>query len=227
MFPYKRREALTLTVMHQLVHAVIKATGIDPTTTQHPPAPGGYKGKVNPSLHCHVTINDDGAEVVAAALGWVFRQESVLVADLRDRVQGRIGYAIVDLGEGPLLADRAEAFFVHGASVATGLDSGFSAFDGDMLYLNLRDVTGRPYSGLEDGPFLTSLQRSASSFGTFARLSDTGIADARLVENDWDQAPDGEQYAAKLRNVDMAQLVELRARHSELVRAALTSSGGA
>ncbi|MEM7167786.1 MAG: hypothetical protein AAF581_20210 [Planctomycetota bacterium] len=213
-------------ILRDLVPTVLAAVGIDGEPVQHGFGPGGFKLRVNPSLQIHATITDEHAEILAAALGWTFRQSSVLVADLRDSTEARTGYVIVDFGEGNLAPAAAEAFFRHGANLAPGLGEGFTAFNGDMLYLNVRAPNGRHYSNLEDHDFAAALRRAAKSFSTGARVAEVGIADARFVENDWSHAEDGQSYLAKLgRSADMARLHEVRTLHTEFVRAAVSKVG--
>lgn len=215
---YAARAELTNTVLREVAMSIVTAASIDPRETRSQIGPGGYECKVNPAIQCHTAIDEAGADRLAAAFGWVLRQSSVLVADLGE-ARGATGYAIVDLGDDPLTSEHAEAFFLHAARTAAGLGEGFTAFGNEMLFLNLRDpATGQPYSRLRDDAFVAALEQSAQDFGRGARVQGTGFADARLVENDWERAADGEQYMERLTSgVDLGLLAKLRARHSTLV----------
>lgn len=177
--------------------------------------PGGYLGELNPSIQCHLAISDEQAQIVGAALGWVLRQESVLVADLRDRVEGRNGYVIVDLGQGTLHPDRAGAFYAHAARVEPRVGGGFTAMNDDMLFINMTSGAAR----MTDAEFEAALHHAAVSFEPFAQVLETGIADARFIDDNWTDHPDGQGYEAKLATTDRATLRDARARHTELVLA--------
>jgi hypothetical protein len=224
-FTYEARAALTEAVRQEVVPGIWRAVGLIPSTVRDQLGPGGYQRRTNPSLQAYLAITDERARMAAAALGWVFRQESVLVADLRDQVEGRTGYVVVDLGPDKLLPERAHAFFLHAANTVEGLGGGYTAFDDDMLFLNMRDDTGEPYSQLDDEAFSLALQRSAKSFDSYAALGTEGVADARFVGNNWSEAADGEQYAMHLTGADLAALTALRDRHSTMVNAWLRDGG--
>jgi hypothetical protein len=214
--PFAVRNALTARIAGELVPAVLRVLGHDPAAVTTELTVGGWQLHTNPLLHTALPLADAEADRLAAALGFVLRQDSVLVADLTQG-DGRTGSVVVTLPR--LTPERAQRFFAHAAGVHAGLGGGYTAFGDAMLFLNVAGDDGAPYSGLPDGAFAEALDRAARTFPT-ARLTSTGLADARFVGNDWKAAPDGEEYARRLDPGTVAALRVLRDRHAALVRAA-------
>ena len=89
----------------------------------------------------------------------------------------------------------ADAFFHFAAQLDPGLGQGYTAFDQDMVFINLRDDAGEPYSRLDDGAFKAALGKAAARFtGAKAVVAGSGKVEARLVGNDWKGLPDGGTY---------------------------------
>ncbi|HYD67925.1 hypothetical protein [Azospirillum sp.] len=214
--PFAVRSAFAARVAGELVPAVLRALGHDPAAAVTELTVGGWQLRTNPSLHTALPLADAEADRLAAALGFVLRQDSVLVADLTQG-DGRTGSVIVTLPR--LTPDRAQRFFAHAARVDAGLGGGYTAFGDAMLFLNVAGDDGKPYSGLPDAAFADALARAARRFPA-ARLTATGLADARFVSNDWAAAPDGADYTRRLDPATVAALRTLRDRHAALLRAA-------
>ncbi len=84
-------------------------------------------------------------------------------------------------------------------TVDPGLGGGYTAFGDDMIFLNVRDGQGQPYSKLEDAPFEAAMRKAADSFGLAkATVSQNGKARARFVGNNWRNKPAGDDYVAIL-----------------------------
>jgi hypothetical protein len=214
---YAQREAVTQAALETIAPKVFAAAGVDPATVETDLTPGGYLLKTNASLQARAPVDQATATRLAAALGYVFRQWSVLVTTF-DAAEGGTAYVSVGFPEGALTAEVAQAFFEAAAAVDQGLGGGYTAFGDDMLFLNVRDGEGKPYSGLDDIVFAARLGQAAGAFGQGARVVDAGRAEARFVENDWDAASDGEDYAATLADPALvAALDGLRAEHTALV----------
>lgn len=225
------REALTHDVASELVPAILRLVdlaGNDPAKVRTRVGPGGYHLETSPSIQTQVVLADADANRAAAALGWVFRQESVIVADLQDRVEGRTGWVIVDFPEGAVTPELAHAFFQHAASMSRGLGEGYTAFVEDLLFFNMRDDDGAPVSGLEDAAFIEAMRTVAAAFsGAKVTAELNGVADARFVWNDWraERDPDGQGYGRQLGPELTASLAPVRERHSAMVRAAAQRYG--
>jgi hypothetical protein len=214
---YAQREAVTQAALETIAPKVFAAAGVDPATVETDLTPGGYLLKTNASLQARAPVDQATATRLAAALGYVFRQWSVLVTTF-DAAEGGTAYVSVGFPEGALTAEVAQAFFEAAAAVDQGLGGGYTAFGDDMLFLNVRDGEGEPYSGLDDIVFAARLGQAAGAFGQGAKVVDAGRAEARFVENDWDAASDGEGYAATLADPALvATLDGLRAEHTALV----------
>jgi hypothetical protein len=214
---WDQREAVTRAALETIAPKVFAAVGVDPAAVETDLTPGGYLLKTNASLQARAPVDPATATRLAAALGYVFRQWSVLVTTF-DAAEGGTAYVSVGFPEGALTAELAQAFFEAAAAVDQGLGGGYTAFGDDMLFLNVRDGEGQPYSGLDDIAFAARLGQAAGAFGQGARVVDAGRAEARFVENDWEAASDGEDYAATLAAPALVEKLDaLRGEHTALV----------
>lgn len=211
--PYAEKEMLARAVAEELVPGVIDAMGLDPLAAKTEIAPGGYEGKTNPSLQTALPAAEARARRLAAALGYVLRQQSVLVSDLSDAGGGSL-CATVGFREPPSPA-AAHAFFLHAARTDKGLGGGYSAAGGRMLFINLRGADGKPFGGLDDAGFAAALKRAAATFPGAAFAGEAGCR-AYLVENDWAKAANGEDYAAAI-GPDASALLLARLKHTVMV----------
>lgn len=200
--PYDARQRLTERVRDDLLPVVLRESGVDPAGAVTELRMGGYQRHTNPSLHMAVTLADGPADQLAAMLAWVLNQDSVLVADFSS-ADGTTGYTLVRFPAGGLTPDLAQRFFLAAAAVDDGLGGGYTAFADSMLFLNLRDTDGQPFSGLSDADFTAGLGRAVATFPG-AALAEAGRADARLIERP-SAAPS-------------PTLAPLRARHAALVQ---------
>jgi hypothetical protein len=182
--------------------------------------PGGYLARTNASLQSRTRLDVARADRLAAALGFVFRQSSVLISDLADR-SGDTGFATLRFPRDTLDPSLAHRFFLHAAGIHRGLGGGYTAFGDDMIFLNLRDEAGKPYSGLDDQAFIAHLGKAAAQFPSVRpRVAARGSAAARLVGNSWRQMPDGAGYIGILGGSEASELPALRAlqeRHADLM----------
>ncbi|MBI1774780.1 MAG: hypothetical protein HYR63_05475 [Proteobacteria bacterium] len=195
---YAERATFAGQVLDSLVPDVLRAVGLDPRKVETQITPGGYNLKTNASLQSKVALAEADANRLAAALGYVFRQFSVLVSDLAD-AGGNTGYVTVSMPKGTMNASLAQAFFLYAAGVDPGLGGGYTAFGDDMIFLNVRDGQGQPYSKLEDEAFAAAMRRAADGFTSAkATVSATGKAKARFVGNSWRNKPGGDDYVALL-----------------------------
>ena len=221
---YADRAAFTAKVQDELVPEILRAVGIDPAKVRTELTPGGYLLRTNASLQSRVAVDAGRADRLAAAFGYVFRQSSVLVSDLGDR-KGGTGYTVVRFARGTLTAAKAQGFFEHAAAVNKGLGGGYTAFGDDMIFLNVRDDAGKPYSELDDTAFAAGLKQVAAGFRDgHARIARTGQARAKFVGNSWRQKPNGEDYAALLGDA-VPRLKALQDRHTAMIMEAADRYG--
>jgi len=212
---YAAKERLARLVAVGLTPSVVAAVGLDPGRVFTRIAPGGYLGETAPALFSTLHAAPADADRLAAALGYVLRQDSVLVADL----DGDGAYQVsIRFAYRALTPATAQAFFRRAMQVHPGLGGGYMALDDRMVFLNLRGPDGRPYSGLADWPFREMLGIAASRFDG-ARLGSSGQAAARLIANDWKRAPNGSEYAGRLAGATAA-LDALAARFEALLQSA-------
>lgn len=206
---YDARAALTTEALDDVVPQILTAIDVAPDDVTSMVMPGGYQLATNASLQSWFDGDPQRVDQFAAALGFVFRQWSVLVTDFTPTGPGNAAYAVIEFPQ-TLSADQAQAFFLHAASVDQGLGGGYTAFDDEMFFLNLGDSTGAPYSGLDDQAFVDQLQRAADTFDGEARLASSGRVDARFVENDWQAQPEGQGYLNDFSADQVALLILLR-----------------
>jgi hypothetical protein len=214
---YADRAAFTAKVKDELLPDILRAAGVDPAKVRTELTPGGYLLRTNASLQSRVIVDDRAADRLAAALGYVFRQSSVLVSDLAD-AKGGTGFVIVRFRKGTLTAAMAQDFFAHAAAVHKGLGGGYTAFGDEMIFLNVRDEAGKPYSELSNSDFARGLRPAAMSFkGGKAQVARISQAKAKFVGNSWRQKPNGEDYAAILGEPLVARLKPLQERHTAMI----------
>ncbi len=195
---YAERAAFSKEVLEKIVPKIAASISVDPVVLETEVTPGGYLLKTNASLQTEATLDDVTADRLAAAFGYIFHQHSVLVSRLDDS-SGSTGFVTVRFPEDTLDATVAQRFFEKADAVEKGLGGGYTAFGDEQIFLNVVDGNGKPYSGLDNARFLDGLKRTAASFGPPApQVSDSGTATARFIGNDWDKAPKGEEYAARL-----------------------------
>ncbi|MSP49718.1 MAG: hypothetical protein EXQ95_10380 [Alphaproteobacteria bacterium] len=217
---YADRAAFTVKVKDELLADIFRTVGVDPAKVRTEMTPGGYLLRTNSSLQSRAVVDWRQADRVAAALGYVFRQSSVLVSDLAD-AKGGTGLAVVRFPRGTLTAAMAHGFFEHAAKVHKGLGGGYTAFGDEMIFLNVRDDAGKPYSELDDKAFAGGLREAAKTFKDGrARLVRVGQAKARFVGNSWRQKPNGEDYVALLGGAADPAVVRLKPiqdRHTAMI----------
>lgn len=191
---YDQRAEFSAKVLTEVVPKIASAVGIDPAKLETEVTPGGYLLKTNASLQSEVELEDAEADRLAAGLGYVFRQYSVLVSQLDDG-DGKTGYVTVKFPDNTLDAAVAQAFFEKAASVDKGLGGGYTAFGDEQIFLNVVDGDGKPYSGLDNAAFLAGLTKAAAEFGPpKPEISESGTATARFIGNEWDKQAKGEAY---------------------------------
>jgi hypothetical protein len=206
--PYEIRERFTERVRRDLVPAVLQASGVNPSTAETTLHMGGYLLRTHPALHTEARLADGPADRLAAALAWALEQETVLVADFAG---GATAYAILRFPDGALTPDRAQRFFRAAAATHKGLGGGYTAFGDGMLFLNMRDADGKPYSGLEDASFVVALRHAADRFAEVSvTVAETGQAEARFIA--------GKEAQSRLGAQALAALHPLRARHDALLK---------
>lgn len=198
---YNERATTTTLLMSELGPAVLAAVGADATAFDAEIVPGGYMLKTNPSVLLLLDGDAAAADRAAAAFGYVFDQESVLV--WREAAEGALVAVVTLPNVTPNLADH---FFRHAASVHPALGGGYTGRGNRLYFINLRGGDNAPFSGLGDDEFLAAMTRAAGAFGGLASVAAARV-EARLVER--------EAYAA-LVGPAQAALDRLRARRLEL-----------
>ncbi len=223
---YAQRQALSEAVARDIVPGVLRAVGADEAATRTAIVPGGYRLRTDPSLvTSFATAGDaavDSADRFAAAIAYVLRQDAVLVfaAEARgDSVTVR-----VRLDQPCLTPQAAQAFFRHAATVAAGLGGGYTAFDCEMWFVNLRDDGGAPYSSLDDTAFAQALAMAAARFAPPATIAGTFRSRTALVGVGWPQSAGGRLHVERLAALPaeaLSQLDLLSYRFADRLRAAM------
>lgn len=224
---YEQRAELTRESARVLVPEILTVMEVNPGKAETEVTPGGYLLHTNASLQTKVPLAEGQAPRLAAALGYVFRQYSVLVSDF-GRKDGETGYVAISFPKGALDASLAQRFFEAAAERDEGLGGGYTALGDTMYFLNVRDSSGAPYSRLADETFAGLLGEVAAEFGEGASVAGSGHAEALFVGNEWTEDRDGEAYVAQLGGGDapeLARLNILRDRHTAMVLAAADRYG--
>ena len=224
---YADKSTFTQDIHDELVPQVFSEFGLDFAGLASEEAPGGFLVETNPSMQTRGDLTRDEATQVAAGLGYVMYQWSVLVTDF-SVADGDTAYGIVQFDDGQLDPTLAQSFFAHAAGVDAGLGGGYMSFGDEMIFLNLRGSDGEPYSGLADDVFIAQLEAAATTFaGAATVLSVSDFADAWLVENDWSAAPDGADYAGVIATsaASIATLDSLQTEFNDQLLAAATLYG--
>lgn len=211
----EQKVAFTAEILAEIVPDVFAAVAVDPADIRAELSPGGFQLQTSPSLQIRGELLPDTAYDLAAALGWTTFQWSVLVTDFGNP-GGGTGYVSVRFPSPPD-GPAAQAFFEHAASIDKGLAGGYTTFDHDLYFLNLRGPDGAPYSGLDDPTFVAGLTRAAASYGAVPlSVSASGQVAARLVEDRWTaEARNGEDYLVYIEDEDEPALVPIRAEYLE------------
>lgn len=222
--PYGKRAEIAAASLRDEVPRIVDILKLPADKISTLMMPGGYKLETNASLQSSFEVDDKTADVFAAALGYTFRQWSVLVTDFAPQGEGDTAYGVITFDH-PVSATEADAFFKHAAMVNPALGSGFTAFDEEMFFLNVTDAQGKPYSGVDDKTFLADLAKAAQSYSAQkVEVTGTGRADARFIENDWSASPDGEDYAKRLGETLTGSLKVLRSEHDAALAKEITGS---
>jgi hypothetical protein len=216
---YGQRAELTRESARVLVPEILTVMGVHPGKARTEVTPGGYLLRTNASLQTKASLDGAQARRLAAALGYVFRQYSVLASDF-GRGDGGTAYVAVSFPSGTLDAARAQRFFEAAAGRDEGLAGGYTALGDTMYFLNVRDSSGAPYSRLTDEAFAGLLGEAAAEFGEGASFAGSGQAEALFVGNEWAEDRDGEGYLAQLGGPgapELDRLNTLRDRHTRMV----------
>ncbi|WP_281329621.1 hypothetical protein [Polyangium sp. 6x1] len=224
--PYGEREAFTAELESAFVADILAAVNVDDLASEE--APGGYQSDTNPSIQTRLPEAWADATRAAAAIGVVMLQWSVLLTDFTPEAGGETRFGVVTFPEGKLDEALAADFFAHAAKVDPGLGGGFFAFADSMYFLNIGDSQGAPFSGLDDDAFVAKLGEAAESFAPVpAEITQSGLCDARFVDNDWNALPDGDSYweALGVDEAGKAELLALQDEYRTLFQQAVTEYG--
>ncbi len=221
---YAARQRLSEAVRRDILPGVVTALGLQALALETQIVPGGYLLKTDPSFVTRFPPGEDEAALkFAAALGYVLRQDSMLVFAVDERggdsltVRVRVGAQCLD-------AKSAHRFFLRAAQINKGLGGGFTAFGCEMLFINLRDDKGQPYSGLDDAAFATALARATQGFAPPAAIAGSFRARTALIGEGWPGNRGGALYIEKLAALpvySIAPLDLLSYRFGDLLRAAV------
>lgn len=203
---YDAREKQAHAARARIVPLVLGAAETAPGRAEISLTHGGYLGRTNPALILALEGSHAEARQLAAMLGYVFAQESVLVWTWAE--EGAAA-AVIRFPAGTLTPETGQSFFAAAARRHEGLGGGYTALGDEMVFLNLRGPDGVPFSGLDDAAFAHELRKAAEAFTQApASAGRTGRVRAILVSNDWVAAPEGEDYLSRI--ADPSAALKLR-----------------
>ena len=214
---YAQKEAVTREALATIVPELLARMNVPPAALTTRIGPGGYRDALSPAIQSEAKLTEAQARRLAAALGYVFVQWSVLIADYGAE-NGTVSYFTLRYPRGALTVARADAAFASLRRILASDKLGFSTFGERMIFLNLE-------TGIGDQAYLTGLKRLHMAGVPLAvSIDGPGKAVAHFVGNDWDKARGGETYEAIVgaeRKDTIAALRWIRAKHAaNLVRAA-------
>ena len=205
---YAQRQHLTQQVGVAIVPAVIRTLGLQSLGLQTQIVPGGYLLKTDPSLVTRFPQGEEEAALrFAAALGYVLRQDSMLVFAVDEQRGDSLTVRVAF--EQCLTPELAQRFFVRAAAIHKGLGGGFTAFACEMLFINLRDDKAKPYSGLDDAAFAAALGRATSNFETPATIAGSFRARTVLIGEGWPGNKGGALYIERLGSLPVEAIAPL------------------
>jgi hypothetical protein len=206
---YTARQALSEQVRREILPAVAQALDLQGLPLETQIVPGGYRLKTDPSF---VTRFPQGEEAkalqFAAALGYVLRQDSMLVFAIDEQGGDSLTVRVAIDGEclSPQIAHR---FFVQAARVEKGLGGGFTAFGCEMLFINLRDGRGVPFSGLNDDAFAAALVKAAAQFIPSSSIAGSFRTRTVLIGEGWPGSKGGALYTERLASLPVEAIAPL------------------
>jgi uncharacterized protein (UPF0297 family) len=195
---YNARQRLSEDVQRRILPDVIRALGMQTMALETQIVPGGYMLKTDPSFVTRFPPAEEEAALrFAAALGYVLRQDSMLVFAV-DATAGQSRTVRVRFAGECLTPQTAQLFFEQAARTNKGLGGGYTAFGCEMLFINLRDDKNAPYSGLNDTQFAAVLERAAIGFAPPASVIGEFRTRTVLIGSDWPGNNAGKLYIDRL-----------------------------
>jgi hypothetical protein len=211
---YDQKDQFTRAALAEIVPHVWTTLGAFAQRARSRVRAGGYHDQVNPAIHSNITTSELEARRLAAALGFVFRQQAVLVYDLADE-KGELRFVAVRFPRGTLTPALAEQFFARARAELKSDRLGFSATYSRMLFINLN-------TGIADDVFAAGLGRAAAAMPRLEiKVEPPKPVRATLIENDWEKSKEGEDYARHFgHHSEMlaGRLAQIRRRHDGRVR---------
>lgn len=207
--PYSERLALTRAAADGVVPQVAASLGLAGKMSPVAIGPCGTRMATQPAMRADVASDRNAALNLAAALGYVFRQSAVLVADFDDAAGADTAYGIVGMPPGAVDPSLAHRFYLHALAADRQL-SGYATMPEGLIFF----AWGR----VEAPDFLPSLRRAAESFGEpEVRFARAGKAKVILATNNWDADSEGSAYRQRFQPSFVALLDQAAQRNQALI----------
>ncbi len=225
---YAKRDDFTSIVHDEIVVELLQAFELESVVVEF--TPGGFELSTNPSVQMSVPVSDVPSgrlQQLAAAIGYVLRQYSVLITDFSvEEGAGNAGLMTLRFPEDGFDEEVTQRFFEHAADVDPRLGCGYTAFRASMLFLNVGSETMAPCATVSDEEYLAFLDAAVKEWPGPVDVVDRASAavNAEFIENDWSTTEDGSDYKRVIEDLDPALealLDGLQAKHVSLVDAAL------
>lgn len=211
---YAEKDALTRAALAEIVPHVWTTLGATAARARSRVQAGGYGDAVNPAIHSVIQTHEAEARRLAAALGYVFRQYAVIMYDLAAE-HSDLRHVVVRFPRGSLTPALATRFFGLARQHLKSDKLGFSGTRSRMIFININ-------TGIPDAAFAEGLAKAAAAWPEpVLKVDPPKPVRAFLIENDWDKAKSGEDYARLLGAHDerrAATLAQLQSRHDGRVR---------
>jgi hypothetical protein len=189
---YAEKDALTRAVLAEIVPHVWTTLGaVVAARVRSRVQAGGYGNEVNPSIHSAVQTTEAEARRLSAALGFVFRQDAVLMYDLAAE-DGQLKQVTVRFARRSMTPAIAARFFDLARQELKNDKLGFSSTLSRMIFININ-------TGIGDDALAAGLKRAAAAWPQQnITVEPPKSVRALLVENDWSKQKAGESYASEL-----------------------------
>jgi hypothetical protein len=188
---YGEKDALTRAVLAEIVPHVWTTLGAVAARVRSRVQAGGYGNEVNPSIHSVVQTTEAEARRLSAALGFVFRQDAVLMYDLAAET-GDLKQVTVRFARRSMTPAIATRYFELARRELKSDKLGFSTTLSRMIFINLN-------TGIADDALAAGLTRAAAAWPEMnIKVEPPKALRALLIENDWGKEKAGESYVRQL-----------------------------
>jgi len=185
---FRDQQDITATVVTALFPDLLRTLNLQDFNPLLNVGHGGFLGAQSPSIETRVPMPDFGIDTLAAAIGLVFRQDSVLVT----RIEGYGAYiqnptafaAVTFLDQKEITDGTAKRLWDHIMRVDPRLNGGYALQGNKILFFNLQDIEAKalrkqPLSKMTDEVFNAAIKAAIATYPTTRILASRRPASPR------------------------------------------------